>query len=163
MKVWIIWNGYPGIAKMLSVVQSGQYCDHCAIEIDNTVYESTAPVARKMSLGNYYEEMVKWSQKHQSYRYVSGQKLFVETFPVKVDNQAREDIIKEAERWMGTPYSMLVNFLLKKETIHCSEFCGRIMEVANLVKWPIEYSRIKPLDVRDRLVQLGSKPTIWRP
>jgi hypothetical protein len=64
---------------------------------------------------------------------------------------------KEAERWMGVRYSMALNYLFCRKTIHCSELVARVLSVLPEFKgtWGEEYSRVAPVDVERKLLGKG--------
>jgi hypothetical protein len=65
---------------------------------------------------------------------------------------------EEAIKWLGTHYSMILNYLFCTSNVDCSEYVGRILEKTGIT-WGEEPSKISPEDVRIKLTNLNWQNT----
>lgn len=130
------------------------------------VYEATPPRARKMPVDQYVVQMNVWAGKRRRWRERKGNELRVELLRSDLAPQPHTlaNEILEAEEWLGTMYSMVWNWLLSTNAIHCSELVARCISASGLVDsrdsvfWGCEFSRVTPIQIRETMMkELG-----WR-
>jgi len=152
---------YPLATLMINWATGAKGPSHCAAVLPNpdgvlSVYEATIPVARVMSVADYEDQLRTWAEQRQWWRKHTSQYLWYELWrPPYISPEQLAAGTKEAERWVGTEYSMIWNYLKGTPKIHCSEKCGRILEAELFVIWKIEYSKIKPMDIRTVLKEMN--------
>ena len=159
--VLLIWNMPYPVASGLIAAFTGAHCDHCATALptingDTAIYEAQPPKSRKMPVADYLKQLQEWGNSKIDWRQKVDRWLYCDVWRSKdISTRQLVAMYAEAERWLGTPYSMVMNYLFMRKTIHCSEECGRILQAGGIVQWDKEPSRVTPLDIQDCLTQSG--------
>lgn len=159
----IFWRMPWLSSHVIDLASHSKPVHHCAIAIEAgpAIYEAWQPRVRRVDLCEYQGIVAKWAS---NWRYALTRKpLLVEVWRHPfVDPYANAQALSEAIAWLGTPYSMIGNWLLKGPKIHCSEFLARVLIAAGLIGRadaedrrgrPKEPSRWTPLDVRTAMVR----------
>ena len=159
--VLLIWNMPYSIASGLIAAFTGAHCDHCATALPTVdggvmVYEAQPPKSRKMSVADYLKQLEEWGNSKISWRQKNDRWLRCDVWRSN-DISIRQlvSMYTEAEKWVGTPYSMVLNYVFIRKTIHCSEECGRILQAGGIIQWDKEPSRVTPLDIQDALTMVN--------
>lgn len=168
--VLLLWNmPYPFATSVIRMVQGGEQVDHCAVvlrqdfsgswksDLDDelpVVWEAQPPRVRWLPLFQYTDQMDAWSSE-RPWWWESKRKFYCEVWrsPAGLHEVALDAMLEEARKWEGVKYGMVMNWLFRGKRIHCSEFVARLLSQLRAFRgaWADEYSRVKPLDVRNAL------------
>lgn len=163
--VLIIHNTpYKMAARVITRCQKSLFPDrpttwtahHCAICLGDMVYEAHPPRVRKMSIGDYVQQIKDWNAKQPKCR------CEVYEPPVPYD----VSYVKEhAKKELGIRYGMIFNYLFGLPSTHCSEFLASKLDLISWFRWhwsEDDFSRITPAEVMIALLnnQFVYKDTI---
>ena len=147
---------FPIAVGMIERHQEGSHFHHCAVSLGGKIYEAAPPFVRTKTFSEYHDLLTHYSLKRQGWRIRNDRLLTVDVWHGAVSDAQLAVMQEYAETQLGKPYGLLANYLWDFEcALHCSEYCGRILESAGIGTWPTERSKTTPLDVVRQMQAVG--------
>ena len=148
----------PFFERVLKFV-TGSDLSHVAMVLDGVVYEAAPPCVRKMVWSPWVRNIVykEWAQTKKSIKQGGLKAYLMEPPPGAVEPGQITAMRRYGELMLGAKYSLVVNWLIGTDAVHCSEFGGVMLNRGGVIAIEGKPNRVTPQMVADGLEDLGWK------